>query len=77
MADDLAKKLDATKLSDNASASDDWKKGLNVPTKDTREQTEVLADSWALLVSRANSMDRMLLPQKASTLRTSSSTDSC
>ncbi|KAK0114470.1 DExD/H-box ATP-dependent RNA helicase dhh1 [Cadophora gregata] len=40
MADDLAKKLDAAKLSDDASASDDWKKGLNVPTKDTREQTE-------------------------------------
>ncbi|KAG4439370.1 DExD/H-box ATP-dependent RNA helicase dhh1 [Cadophora sp. M221] len=40
MADDLARKLDATKLSDDTSASDDWKKGLNVPTKDTREQTE-------------------------------------
>ncbi|KAH7369845.1 P-loop containing nucleoside triphosphate hydrolase protein [Rhexocercosporidium sp. MPI-PUGE-AT-0058] len=40
MADDLARKLDATKLSDATPASDDWKKGLNVPTKDTREQTE-------------------------------------
>ncbi|PBP19721.1 DEAD/DEAH box helicase [Diplocarpon rosae] len=40
MAEDLAKKLDSTTLSDDASApSDDWKKGLNVPTKDTREQT--------------------------------------
>ncbi|KAK2628927.1 hypothetical protein QTJ16_002030 [Diplocarpon rosae] len=40
MAEDLAKKLDSTTLSDDASApSEDWKKGLNVPTKDTREQT--------------------------------------
>ncbi|CZS98014.1 probable ATP-dependent RNA helicase dhh1 [Rhynchosporium agropyri] len=40
MADELAKKLDNTKLSDDASAPDDWKKGLTVPTKDNREQTE-------------------------------------
>ncbi|CAL3971771.1 unnamed protein product [Diplocarpon coronariae] len=40
MADDLAKKLDSTTLSgDAAASSEDWKKGLNVPTKDTREQT--------------------------------------
>ncbi|KAE8450004.1 DExD/H-box ATP-dependent RNA helicase dhh1 [Mollisiaceae sp. DMI_Dod_QoI] len=41
MADELAQQLDATKLSDGASPStEDWKKGLKIPTKDTRIQTE-------------------------------------
>ncbi|KAF7917472.1 uncharacterized protein EAE98_010235 [Botrytis deweyae] len=39
MADELANKLAATKINDNAS-SDNWKAGLNIPVKDTRQQTE-------------------------------------
>ncbi|PMD42510.1 DEAD-domain-containing protein [Hyaloscypha variabilis F] len=39
MADALAQQLDSTKLSDGA-ASEDWKQGLNIPAKDTRQQTE-------------------------------------
>jgi len=39
MADALAQQLDSTKLSDGA-ASEDWKQGLSLPAKDTRQQTE-------------------------------------
>lgn len=61
MADELATKLAATQIkyarhsldifnchwyenSDNASP-DNWKAGLNIPAKDTRQQTEVLKHS--------------------------------
>ncbi|PMD67251.1 ATP-dependent RNA helicase dhh-1 [Hyaloscypha bicolor E] len=39
MADALAQQLDSTKLSDGPT-SEDWKQGLNIPAKDTRQQTE-------------------------------------
>jgi len=40
MTDSLVEKLKASTLQDS-SASDDWKKNLNIPKKDSREQTEV------------------------------------
>jgi ATP-dependent RNA helicase DDX6/DHH1 len=44
MADQLADKLKSTQLSDGApGASDEWKKNLNLPAKDNRQQTEVYA----------------------------------
>ncbi|TVY78328.1 ATP-dependent RNA helicase dhh1 [Lachnellula suecica] len=39
MADSLANQLDTTHLAEGA-GTDDWKKGLTVPAKDTRHQTE-------------------------------------
>ncbi|RDW73806.1 hypothetical protein BP5796_07248 [Coleophoma crateriformis] len=39
MAEALANQLESTKLSDGASP-DDWKSGLKIPAKDTRQQTE-------------------------------------
>jgi ATP-dependent RNA helicase DDX6/DHH1 len=43
MSDQLAEKLRASTISDNSagSSSEDWKKNLNIPTKDGRHQTEV------------------------------------
>jgi ATP-dependent RNA helicase DDX6/DHH1 len=42
MADQLADKLKSTQLSDGSpGASDEWKKNLNLPAKDNRQQTEV------------------------------------
>jgi ATP-dependent RNA helicase DDX6/DHH1 len=40
MTDSLVEKLKASTLQDGAS-SDDWKKTLNLPKKDNRQQTEV------------------------------------
>jgi ATP-dependent RNA helicase DDX6/DHH1 len=41
MADQLADKLKSTQLSDGSpGASDEWKKNLNLPAKDNRQQTE-------------------------------------
>lgn len=43
MADSLADQLRASSLADNngASTSEDWKKNLNLPARDARQQTEV------------------------------------
>ncbi|KAK1753002.1 hypothetical protein QBC47DRAFT_387541 [Echria macrotheca] len=46
MSDNLAEKLRATTLSDGSgsgpgSGSEDWKKSLKLPARDTRQQTEV------------------------------------
>lgn len=40
MSDSLAAKLQASTLNDAADKSD-WKKNLNIPTRDNRHQTEV------------------------------------
>jgi ATP-dependent RNA helicase DDX6/DHH1 len=46
MADVLAQQLETTTLND--SGADDWKKGLKVPVKDTREQTEDVTNTKGL-----------------------------
>ncbi|KAF8866132.1 DEAD-domain-containing protein [Acephala macrosclerotiorum] len=49
MADSLAQQLDATKLGDSASPTpEDWKKGLKIPAKDTRQQTEDVTNTKGL-----------------------------
>lgn len=49
MADQLADKLQSTQLSDGAPASgDDWKKALNIPAKDNRQQTEDVTNTKGL-----------------------------
>lgn len=40
MTDALANQMQATSLGDLPSGSDEWKKALNIPAKDTRQQTE-------------------------------------
>lgn len=40
MTDSLAAKLRASTLNDTPQ-TDDWKKSLNIPTRDNRQQTEV------------------------------------
>ncbi|UQC87341.1 DEAD/DEAH box helicase [Colletotrichum lupini] len=47
MAEALADKLKATNLSDGA-ASDDWKKSLNLPARDNRQQTEDVTNTKGL-----------------------------
>lgn len=43
MTDQLADQLRATNISENGAGSppEEWKKSLNIPTKDGRQQTEV------------------------------------
>ncbi|KAF5668019.1 ATP-dependent RNA helicase DHH1 [Fusarium denticulatum] len=49
MADQLADKLKSTQLSDGApAASDEWKKNLNLPAKDNRQQTEDVTNTKGL-----------------------------
>ncbi|KAI1069070.1 hypothetical protein LB507_006565, partial [Fusarium sp. FIESC RH6] len=49
MADQLADKLKSTQLSDGApGASDEWKKNLNLPAKDNRQQTEDVTNTKGL-----------------------------
>ncbi|GKU00683.1 atp-dependent rna helicase dhh1 [Fusarium langsethiae] len=49
MADQLADKLKSTQLSDGSpGASDEWKKNLNLPAKDNRQQTEDVTNTKGL-----------------------------
>ncbi|QGI67254.1 hypothetical protein CEK26_011207 [Fusarium fujikuroi] len=49
MADQLADKLKSTQLSDGApAAGDEWKKNLNLPAKDNRQQTEDVTNTKGL-----------------------------
>lgn len=38
------------RCSENAESTENWKAGLNIPTKDTRQQTEVLKPTAHFLI---------------------------
>lgn len=51
MTDALADQMRASTLADNNGSSEDWKKTLNLPNRDGRQQTEVGACSGNLVSS--------------------------